>query len=452
MKKLLWIGDGPDVPSGFGRATREIIDRVRFEYDVTVLGINHLGDPGTVDYPVYRAESDYEPFGTRKLHKMCHLVKPDVIVIQQDGWNFPGYIKVLRAKKPNGEYHHPEHAAIPVVAAVAVDGLNFQGAWLDGISLAIFWTQFALDTARRGGYTGPAQVIPLGVDTKTYYPVPRDEALHNLKLDVLKNKFIVGNVNRNQPRKRWDLTVKYFAKWVNDYLITDAMLFLHAAPTGDMGVDVDQLARYYGVINMLALREPEPYEGISEKMMRDTYNSFSVQVSTTQGEGFGLTTLEGMACGVPQIVPDWSALGDWARRGAWMVPCSSTAIGPPFVNVVGGVPNEREFVIALHRMYVDARGRQNNAQAALECAQQPCFSWDDIGTAWVGALDDLLDPARPLGAVLSPSSREPGKAPGGGESRAEDGARPVLGSSPASSVGSPDGAEVGIEAGTEVGR
>ena len=417
MKKLLFIGDGPDVPSGFGLATREILDRVRYEYDTTVLGINHRGDPGTVDYPVYVASADNEPFGTRRLHELCKIVKPDIIVIQQDGWNIPGYVQTLRAKKPNGEYYYPDHAAIPVVAAVAVDGQNFQGAWLDGISSAIFWTQFALEEARKGGYTGAAQVIPLGVHLETYHPVGKQEALHNLGLDVLGDKFIIGNINRNQPRKRWDLTIKYFAEWVHAYKITNACLFLHAAPTGDMGVDVRQLTHYYGVHQMLAFREPEAFAAVSEDVMRDTYNCFDVQVSTTQGEGFGLTTLEGMACGVPQIVPNWSALGDWAKRGAWIVPCPTTVVGPPFVNVIGGVPDEKIFVIALQRMYIDARARENNSKAALECAQQPCFRWNNIGEAWVATLDGVLKPVQPVAGPMGVIARGLGKHADGPEDR-----------------------------------
>lgn len=389
MRRLLWIGDAA-CSSGFAQATHAILDRIRYEYDVTVLGINYRGDPHGYPYPIYPAMWEFEPFGTRRLHEMCDIAKPDVIVIQQDGWNIPGYMLVLRAKKANGEYCSPEHAAIPIVAAIPVDGKNFRGSWLDGVAMAVFWSQFGLDEAREGGYEGPARVIPLGVDLETYYPVDRSEALARLGIGVLNDKFIVGNVNRNQPRKRWDLSIKYFAEWVRTYKIKDAILFMHAAPTGDMSIDVKQLSRYYGVNHMMALREPEAYRGVSEDVMRDTYACFDVDISTTQGEGFGLTTLEAMACGVPCIVPGWSALGEWAKRGAWVIPCTSTAIGPPYVNVVGGVPDERQFVQSMQRLYIDKRAREQNRQAALECAGQACYRWENIGDSWVAALDGLL--------------------------------------------------------------
>lgn len=425
MKKILWVGDSPECPSGFGRVTREISARLDCRlggpYEVAVLGVNHRGDPGTVPYPVYTAAVGGDPMGVRRLHWTCNKIKletgalPDLIIIQADGWQIPDYVNTLRVKQPNGEYVLPEHAAIPIVAAVPIDGKNFQGGWLDGVSHTVFWTQFAHEEARLGGYAGTADIIPLGVDLGIFHPVDRRGALDRLKIGILRDSFIVGNVNRNQSRKRWDLTIKFFSEWVKTYKVKDAILFLHAAPTGDTTIDVHQLARYYGVHHLLAFREPPVYDGTFDEVMRDTYNCFDLQVSTTQGEGFGLTTLEGMACGVPQIVPDWSALGDWAKHGAWLVPCKSTIVGYPFVNVIGGEPDERSFVTALNRLYVDKSGRKQNAEAALECSKDPDYRWENIGNRWIETVERVLG----TGAVSSLANA------GQGEGRSSP-ERPVL--------------------------
>ena len=394
MKRLLWIGDA-GVPTGFARATHEILEIVRQSYDVTVLGINYRGDP--TGFPeflrghIWAAAVGGDVMGVGRLIWMCDLVKPDVIVVQNDGWNIPSYVRQLRLRLSNGEYAWPEYAGIPVVASVAVDGKNFRGPWLDGVSSTIFWTQFALNEARTGGYVGPASVVPLGVDLAAYYPVDQREVRHR-RIPSLMDKFLVGNVNRNQPRKRWDLTVRYFAEWVKTRLVGDAYLYLHVAPTGDTGCDVEQLARYYGVLDRLVHMKPAVWYGVSEDEMRDTYNCFDVQISTSQGEGFGLTTLEGMACGVPQIVPDWAALGDWAKNSALLVPCSSTDIGMPYVNVIGGVADESSFIQALDDVYRDRNLRHRLSARALTCAQDPRFRWDDVGQRFVEAIDRVFAP------------------------------------------------------------
>jgi glycosyltransferase involved in cell wall biosynthesis len=367
-------------------------------YDVTVLAVNFRGDPeGYPDFlrgRMWAAAGGNDAIGVGRLLWMCDRVKPDVIVIQNDGWFIPYYIAQLRKRKPSGEYLFPEHAAIPVVAAVAVDGKNFRGAWIKDVTLAIFWTQFALDEARIGGYAGDARVIPLGVDMETFYPVERQGALERQQATGLKDFFVVGNVNRNQPRKRWDLTIKYFAEWVHSRNITDAELFMHAAPTGDESINVQQLAQYYGILDRLALCQPETFYGKPDDDMRDTYNCFDAYITTTQGEGFGLTTLEAMACGVPCILPAWSALGDWAKGAAALVPCTTTALqSDQTVNgtaVIGGVADQRAFIEALDALYRDKHQRKVVANLGLARAREPQFRWDSIGAEWVGALDALF--------------------------------------------------------------
>lgn len=383
MKQLLWIGDA-GCPSGFARATHAILETLRQHYAVTVLGLNYRGDPHSYPYPLYAAAAEGDAFGIGRLIWMCDLVKPDVIVIQNDGWNVPYYMQRLRA--------FPEYAQVPVVVACAVDGKNFNGAWLKGVAHTVFWTQFALDEARAGGYEGPATVIPLGVDTAQYYPEDRLTARRRLRLpEALDTAFIVGNVNRNQPRKRWDLTVKYFAEWVTSRHVEDAYLYLHTAPTGDTGCDVKQLARYYGVLEHLILMEPPTFYGSSEDTMRDTYSCFDAQLSTTQGEGFGLTTFEGMACGVPQIVPTWSALGELCGTAALQVPCTSTCIGPPYVNVIGGVPDEAACVDALDALYRSPGLRDWYRHLGGARVREARFQWAQIGQRYVDTLRGLWD-------------------------------------------------------------
>jgi len=299
---------------------------------------------------------------------------------------------LLRMRKPSGEYYFPEHAAIPIVACVAVDGKNFNGRWLNGVALTVFWTQFALDEAKAGGHAGKAIVIPLGVHLDVYHPMDKAECRRRRLLPGMQDKFIVGNINRNQPRKRWDLCVKYFAEWVKTYNVDNALLYLQAAPTGEMVMDVRGLAAYYGVTGRVAIAESDACYGVSEQDLAETYNCFDLCISTTQGEGFGLTALEAMACGVPCVLPAWSALGDWAQGAAWLVPCTSTVVGSPFVNVIGGVADEVQFTRALQRLYVDVDARGRNAQAALEAVQQPRFRWENIGQQYLDAIDGVLYP------------------------------------------------------------
>lgn len=374
MRKLLWIGDAV-VDTGFARSTHKILDIVQKTWDVSVLGLNYRGDPHNYPYPVYPTFVR-DGFGLSRLPEVVDKVHPELIVVQNDPWNLPSYMKPL--------------SSFPIAAVLPVDGLNCRGRDLNGLRLAIFWTKFGLDEARRGGYTGPAAIIPLGVDLDIYSPCDRKEARDIAGLPPkYQDDFIVGNVNRNQPRKRLDLTIKYFAQWVKEFKIPNARLFLHVAPTGESGVDCEQLASYYGIQNRLILSDPGIYKGVEERKLALLYSCFDVQVSTTQGEGWGLTTMEGMACGIPQIVPAWSALEDWAKA-AVRIPCSTTATTFDGINVIGGIPDEQDFIYALNEMYHGDSWRREVISDGLKLVQNPEYNWKNIGERFATGLEEAM--------------------------------------------------------------
>ncbi len=232
-------------------------------------------------------------------------------------------------------------------------------------------------------------MVPLGVDRTIYTPTDRAAARDRLGLTkyLHADVFIVGNVNRNQPRKRIDLTIKYFAEWVRTHDADDAYLLLHMSPTGDRGWDLRQLAEYYGIESRLIITSAnvELGIGVREAVLRDIYAAQDVTLSTTLGEGFGLTTLESMACGIPNLVPDWSALGDWADA-AVRIPCTGPgSTTPNDVNIIGGVMDEELAIAALDRLYSDPTYRAEVAAASLALAARPAYAWPAI-SADFGAL------------------------------------------------------------------
>ncbi len=392
MRTVLWIGDAV-AATGFARCTHHTLDVLRESWDVHVLGLNYMGDPHPFPYPIYPCWPGGDGFGIGRLKKILKKITPEMVIIQNDPWNIPEYLKAL-----------PKD--MPVVAAMPVDGKNCRGKDLNGLTGAIFWTRFGLEQARVGGYTRPAEVIPLGVDLGLYAPKDQHVSRERVGLKpplVPEDAFIIGNVNRNQPRKRLDLTVKYFADWVNSRGIQDAWLFLYVAPTGDQGIDVAQLMYYYGLRGdrkRLILVEPEIGMGNHEEELPFLYSCFDVQLTTTQGEGWGLTTMEGMACGVPQIVPDWSALGEWPEETVAKVPCFATTITPNRINVIGGVPDEDATLRALDLMYATRRWSDNQPgwaqyrKAGLDLVSRPEYRWRNIGERFAAALEEMVTKER----------------------------------------------------------
>lgn len=378
MRKLLWIGDAA-CPSGFARATHYTLEELRKTWEVYVLGLNYRGDPHTYPYKIYPAHTGGDGFGVGRTTELVQQIRPDVVVIQNDPWNVPLYTDYLRN--------------VPTVATLAVDGEHMKDARrLNVLHLAMFWTQFGADQALKNGFTGQYAICPLGVDLDIYKPMDQAEARKKFFAEEdyprLKDAFIVMNVNRNQPRKRLDLTVSYFANWVREYNVEDAYLALHIGPTGDVGYDVQDLMRYYGLANRLILSSPEVYKGVSETTLANNYNCADVGFTTTQGEGWGLTTMEMMACRVPQIAPNWSALGEWPEDSIVKVPVSEIAVTFGNVNVFGAIMDRKEGVAALDKMYRDRYHRMDYAERGLKKVQEAQYRWSAIGQRFAAALEE----------------------------------------------------------------
>ena len=393
MKKLLWVGDAA-CPSGFAVSTHNILETLRHEYDVWVLGLNYLGDPEPWPWPewlrgrVFPCWPGGDLLGANRLLSICDMIHPDVIVIQNDPWHLRRYFgRIEELKTPP-----------PVVGFLAVDGKNF--AYVEEtnkLKRAIFWTDFARDEALLAGVSVATGVVTLGVDLDLFYPGDKTEARRALGLpeDVV-NGFIIGNVNRNQPRKRLDLTVAAFADAYHALRKDDAelankmFLYLHVAPTGDDGVQLEQLAAYFKINNRTVLAEPPVFKGASVDQLRKTYQAFDVGISTSTGEGMGLTALEMMACGVPMILPDNSAFGEWALGAAFLVSCNSATLTTK-VNVIGAVPSHEDLVFGIMKMVTNSAMRRRVADNCLRRAREDRFRWTNIAQRFSRELELALD-------------------------------------------------------------
>lgn len=400
--KVLWCGDAV-ASTGFARCTHAACDALAAAgHEVHVLGINYYGDPHEHPYriwPCYQPlDGGHDPFGATRLPLLVYRLKPDVVVLLNDPWNVPEYLRRLKAVEGEDGGEAPADYVIPpVVGWLAVDAMNQHAKPLDALSAVAVWTRWAGEELQRGGYGGEPVVIPLGVDGELFRPRPREEAREAVfgRLGALKpppGAFVVGVVGRNQPRKRLDLTIKYFAEWIRSRGVEDAYLYLHVAPTGDRGVDIRSLIRHFGIPSgRVILAEPPIGTGMAPEAMPEVYGAMDVYFTTTQGEGWGLPALEAMACGVPVIAPDWSGLGDWARGAAVLVPCLQTAPSAPLnghAHTVGGVPDEATTVEALDAMYRSEVHRREHSRRGLRLAAG--LTWGRTGAAVVRLLEDVV--------------------------------------------------------------
>lgn len=384
-RRLLWIGDA-GAATGFERATRHICEALNKSFEVSVLGLNHNGDPTPqYSFPVYPCQPGGDVMGYGRVKELVERLGPAAVVIQNDPWNFPKYLDRI--------------GNTPAIGFVAIDGGNVDGTALGGVARAIFWTKYGEEQARLGGYRGPSSVIPLGVDLQTYSPAPDRAAVRESWIgQALRDRglppdtFIVGAIGRNQWRKRLDLTIEYFARWIQTCGVQDAVLWLQSAPTSDDAWNLAQLARFWNVSDRVMIPTIPHRHGMPEASLVRVYNTIDVLLTTTLGEGFHLPSFEAMACGTPVIAPDWSALGEFLADGSgYLVPCTGFAAHPRSTNsTMGGVMDRDETVKALDKLYRTRELREAFAARGRAFVAQDRFRWDHVGASFLREVEETV--------------------------------------------------------------
>lgn len=398
--KVLWVGDA-GCSTGFARCTHAACDALHAKgHEVHVLGMNFFGDPAVHaqhPYPIYPsvnlADGGKDLFGEGRLPRMIKRVNPDVVVFLNDPWNIPQYLNRMLNELGGADVQKFEDLERPpLVGWLAVDACNQRGKNLNYLDHVVTWTEFGMAELRTGGYEGDGDIVGLGVDSWLFQPKPRDLARERVVPEhVPRDAYIVGAVGRNQPRKRLDLAIRYVAEWIHSFNVENAYLYLHVAPTGDSGCDLQSVATHYGISDRLILATPAVGVGAPEELMPWVYSSFNVYLTTTSGEGWGLPTLEAMACGVPTIVPDFAALGEWTGSASFRVSASEHMLNAPLNSAawtVGAVPDREATVRALHQVYKDRALQGDLARRGLSLAQS--LRWEDTGDEMVRILERLV--------------------------------------------------------------
>ena len=154
-------------------------------------------------------------------------------------------------------------------------------------------------------YNMDVKHIPHGTDTKLFYKLPEAERLILRMKWNLHDKFVIGVVARNQPRKFLDRTMKAMSL-IKDK-IPNAVLFLHLDPMDPAQVfPIGDLIQRYNLENRVVFSGMSAMNGIPRKDMNNIYNLFDCFFLSTSGEGFGIPIIEAMACEVPVVATSYT--------------------------------------------------------------------------------------------------------------------------------------------------
>jgi len=203
--------------------------------------------------------------------------------------------------------------------------------------------------------------------------------------------WIVLNANRNQPRKRIDLTIKGFCEFANDKP-DNVRLYLHMG-VEDAGWRIDTMMQRYGHDQRLYITSPNlrPDNSIPVEVLNYIYNSCDIGLNTSLGEGWGLVPFEHAATGAPQLVPANSANIEIWGDGRGILMSVEDTITTPKILTEGSVPSVQTIADSLQYAYDNPKEMKDMADAAYDWLMQPKLQWKNVALQWDALFKEILN-------------------------------------------------------------
>lgn len=387
--------------TGLARVTRALARHLARHYDVHVLGIDCFagrgGTSGGEGWTLHENPASYDWYAEHRLTTLVDEIRPAVVLLYHDLWVISRYYEPLARARHRSA----------VVGYCPIDGLigeRTRVAPLAQLDALVVFTEFARATVLQSAWREhlaaaepfrSVRVIPHGLDAETFFPWPGDD--HDRRLRArqtlfpdrpdLWDGFWILNANRNQPRKRLDLTLEGFARFAAGKP-ANVRLYLHTG-LQEVGIDVMRQADLLGIEERLVLSSggTDDHPTSSIETLNAIYNACDVGVNTATGEGWGLVACEHAATRAAQVVPNHSACGEIWNGAAELMPCTPVRMNDFFD---GAAIDPAALANSLERLYADETYRQSMANAAYERITTPEFRWERIAEQWSELCAELL--------------------------------------------------------------
>lgn len=264
---------------------------------------------GIIQYDAAANEDPKEEgFGFNKIAEYLDMVNPDIVMIYNDPLVVNKFLEAMKHDRNTAQYKLWVYLD-QVYRGIPVPLLDNIGKHADRIyCFTDIWKNRLLEKLP----LCDARVLEHAVDSSVFKKLPSDVRFAIRKsMGIPTDAVVFLNANRNSQRKRLDLTIQGFARYLkkneNAYLV----LVTGANPQAGAYYDIQGIFTRELQINEL----PDIYLTriaivdtsqvyISDDGINQIYNATDIGVNTSDGEGFGLCQLEHLYTGAPQVVTD----------------------------------------------------------------------------------------------------------------------------------------------------
>lgn len=399
--KILVLSDG-GCTTGFGRVVHSIFERMVRDYghEVHVLAVNHRGDDfmSLLDptqktplrlYMPNKVKGD-DIYGTTRILELLGSVQPDVVFSLND----PQVILQLLFENQ----YDPRRDLLqyrPITSYIPCDGINLPPEWAEKLGkVARVVTMSKWGQAQYPG----SEMVYHGVDVEQWWPVAEKPIAVSTGA-VLKTKkdckeafgfdpkgFLVGRIDSNSGRKDFPATWKALVPVMKRH--KDIQVHFHcSASNAQSGVRLQAMfSREPAIADRFFVPDlHSSFIGWAQRDMNALMNAFDLFVSTSRGEGFGLSLAEAAACAIPVVAQNVSAIPEVVGGGGVLIEPQR------LITVPSGEDNWLAdidaFSDAIEHLYESRGARRDIGQKGVAHARKN-LNWDVATKAFNGFFEE----------------------------------------------------------------
>ena len=415
-KRVLWLSDFA-CSTGFATVAHNVLAQVAKtkRYQIDVIGINYYGIPNDWQkyYPAIRilpatTISNGDLFGRMGLLNLLTSGVYDILFTLQDTFVIEPIsdkiIEIRNALMANNQ------KAFRWIFYYPIDTKPMDNWIQKGPMLADFPISYTEYGKKESLLKAPSmerkiRTIPHGIDSSVFFPIEDREKVKEFRskyfLGRADGKFLVTNVNRNQPRKDIMRTIQIFASLKKQ--VPNALLYLHMKAE-DVGGNVHEIVRHFDLIpneDYIVPADFNEHTGVDTSVLNYIYNSSDVIMTTTLGEGWGLSMTEAMACKTPVIAPDHTSLTEMLSDGKGVLVSAGKRLsdwtyqGASDNNRVRPVVDVAEYVDKLVAIKNYPEKTKEMVEKAYKYVTEN-LTWDKVGEQWKQTFQEAEEPRKKI--------------------------------------------------------
>ena len=395
-KKILVISDSPLVPSGVGTQTKYFVDSLiktgEFKFLCIAGAIKH------VDYRMQKVEPYGEDFmilpvngyGDQALiRQVIEDFKPDLLWFMTDPrfyvwlWSMDNEI---RKKIPMVYYHVWDNYPYP----------DFNKKYYDSNDMVCTISKVTDDIVKTVSPTTKSIRVPHAVDTEIFCKKSPDQIKEKRKLmhESHEDKLVFFWNNRNARRKQSGSLIFWFKDFLDKVGHDKAILIMHTEPKDPNGQDL------VAIMNKLGLTNGEVRLSQQKMLPEDlamVYSSADCTINIADAEGFGLATLESLACETPIIVNMTGGLQEQVTDGEeWfgygIEPSSKCIIGSQEVPwIYEDRISKEDFLDCMMNFYNLSKEERSELGRKGRQHVLKNYGFDTHGKQWYKVINDAIE-------------------------------------------------------------